>query len=76
MLYIRLVGIMLQISITILFKISLKISSLCSILLFLLNQAHAGLRPACAWFLKIDPVRMSVCVLRVCVCVCVRPRGY
>ena len=37
-----------------------------------LNQARAGLRPARAWFLKIDPVRTSVCVF---VCVCVRPRG-
>ena len=34
-LYLRLVGIMLQISIIILFRISLKISSLCSILFFL-----------------------------------------
>ena len=36
-----------------------------------LNQAHAGRRLACAWFLKIDPVRIvSMCVgLRVCVCV-------
>ena len=40
-----------------------------------LNQARAGLRPARAWFLKIDPMRTSVCVC-VCVCVCVRPRGY
>ena len=43
-----------------------------------LNQARAGLRPARAWFLKIDPVRivcMCMCVF-VCVCVCVRPRGY
>ena len=38
-----------------------------------LNQARAGHRPAHAWFLKIDPVRTSVCVF---VCVCVRPRGY
>ena len=39
-----------------------------------LNQAHAGRRPARAWFLKIDPVWivcMSVCV---CVFVCPRPR--
>ena len=41
--------------------------------LLFLNQARAGLWPARAWFLKIDPVRTSVCV---CVCVCVRPRGY
>ena len=34
-----------------------------------LNQARAGRRPSRAWFLKIDPMRMSVCV-------CVRPRGY
>ena len=42
-----------------------------------LNQARAGHRPARAWFLKIDPVRTSVCVF-VCVfvCVCPRPRGY
>ena len=37
---------------------------------YFLNQARAGLRPARAWFLKIDPVRTSVCVC-VCVCVCV-----
>ena len=43
--------------------------------LHFLNQARAGLRPVRAWFLKIDPVRTSVCVC-VCVCVCVRPRGY
>ena len=30
-----------------------------------LNQARAGLRPACAWFLKFDPVRI------VCMCMCV-----
>ena len=35
-----------------------------------LNQACAGLWPARTWFLKIDPVRMSVCVF-VCVFVCV-----
>ena len=35
-----------------------------------LNQARAGLRPAHAWFLKIDPVRI------VGVCVCVRAQGY
>ena len=32
----------------------------------LLNQARAGRRPARAWFLKIDPVRI------VCMCVCLR----
>ena len=37
--------------------------------LYLLNQARAGLWPARAWFLKIVPVRTSVCV-------CVRPRRY
>ena len=37
-----------------------------------LNQARAGLWPARAWFLKIDPVRI-VC-MRACVCVCVCPR--
>ena len=41
--------------------------------LMFLNQARAGRRPARAWFLKINPVRTSVCVF---VCVCVRPRGY
>ena len=43
-----------------------------------LNQARTGRRPARAWFLKIDPVRivgMRACVC-VCVCVCVRARGY
>ena len=47
---------------------------------YLLNQAHTSLQPACAWFLKIDPVRiismrvhMCACVC-VCVCVCLRPR--
>ena len=34
----------------------------------LLNQARAGHRPVCAWFLKNDPCGSSVCVL-VCVCV-------
>ena len=43
-----------------------------------LNQTRAGHRPARAWFLKIDPVRIvGMCV---CVCVrvrvCVRARGY
>ena len=33
-----------------------------------LNQAHAGLWPVCAWFLRIVSVRTSVCV---CVCVSV-----
>ena len=35
--------------------------------LVFLNQVRAGHRPARAWFLKIDPVRI-VC-MRVCVCV-------
>ena len=34
-----------------------------------LNQAHAGHRPAFAWFLKIVSLWMSVCVC-VCVYVC------
>ena len=35
-----------------------------------LNQARAGCRPARAWFLKVEPVRIvSMCVC-VCVCVC------
>ena len=34
-----------------------------------LNQARAGLRPARAWFLKIDPVQ--IVGMRVCVCVSV-----
>ena len=42
-----------------------------------LNQARAGRRPACAWFLEITLMRTSVCVcMCVCVCVCVRPPGY
>ena len=39
-----------------------------------LNQARAGHRPARAWFLKIDPVRIVGMRVRVCVCVCVCPR--
>ena len=35
------------------------------------NQAHAGHRPACSWFLEIDFVA-EVCVY-VCVCVSVCP---
>ena len=31
------------------------------------NQACAGLRPACAWFLRIDPVRIIGMCVRVCV---------
>ena len=38
----------------------------------LLNQVHAGLWPARARFLKIDPVR--IIGMRACVCVCAR--GY
>ena len=34
---------------------------------FFLNQARARHRPARAWFLKIDPVR--IVSMRVCVCV-------
>ena len=36
-----------------------------------LNQARAGHRPARAWFLKIDPVRIVGMHVRVCVLVCV-----
>ena len=39
-----------------------------------LNQARASRRPAHAWFLEIDPVR--IVGMRACVCVCVRARGY
>ena len=39
----------------------------------LLNQARAGHRPARTWFLRIASVRE---LLYVCVCLCVRPRGY
>ena len=38
-----------------------------------LNQARAGHRPALAWFLKIDPVRIVSMRVCVCVCVCVCP---
>jgi len=38
------------------------------IILFFLNQARAGQRPARAWFLEITFVR-DVC-MRVCVCAC------
>ena len=38
-----------------------------------LNQARAG-QSACAWFLKIDPVR--IVGMRVRVRVCVRAQGY
>ena len=34
----------------------------------LLNQAHAGHRPARAWFLKVEPVR----IVSMCMCVCLR----
>ena len=34
----------------------------------------AGHRPARAWFLKIDPVRIVGMRACVCVCVCLRPR--
>ena len=39
-----------------------------------LNQVRAGLQPAHAWFLKIDPVRIVGMHVRVCACVCVCPR--
>ena len=42
--------------------------------LLLLNQTGAGHRPARAWFLKIDPVRIVGMRVRVCMCVCPRPR--
>ena len=35
-----------------------------------LNQARAGLRPACAWFLEIALVREVGMHVRVHVCVC------
>ena len=38
------------------------------------NQARASHRPAHAWFLKIDPVRIVGMRVRVCVCLCVYPR--
>ena len=42
-----------------------------------LNQAHAGLWLARAWFLRIASVCecLYACVLA-CVCVCVHPQGY
>ena len=43
---------------------------------FFLNQAHADLQPARAWFLKNDPVQIISMHVCECVCVCVRARGY
>ena len=37
------------------------------------NQMHAG-RPACTWFLKIDPVRIIGMCVCMCVCVSLPPR--
>ena len=37
----------------------------------ILKQARAGLRPARAWFLKIDPVWIVGMLVRVCLCICV-----
>ena len=37
-----------------------------------LNQARTGCRPACTWFLKINPVR----IVGLHACVCVRAWGY
>ena len=37
-------------------------------MLLFLNQVHADCRPVRTWFLKIVPVRMSVCVFCVCLC--------
>ena len=42
-----------------------------SVVFTFLNQVRAGHRPACTWFLKIDPVQI-VC-MHACVCVCVCP---
>ena len=39
---------------------------------YFLNQAHAGRRPARAWFLEITFIPPKY----VCVCVCVHPRGH
>ena len=46
------------------------------VMILLLNQARAGLLPARAWFLKIDPVWIVGMRACVCVCVCVRTQGY
>ena len=35
-----------------------------------LNQAHASLRPVCAWFLEIA----FIWVVSMCICVCVHPQ--
>ena len=39
---------------------------------YILKQARTGHRPARAWFLKIDPVR----IVGMRACVCVRARGH
>ena len=47
----------------------MELASLMSLWPKFLNQARAGLEPARAWFLKIDPVRIAGMRVRVCVCV-------
>ena len=38
------------------------------------NNIYKFFNQACAWFLKVDPVR--IVGMHVCVCVCVRTQGY
>ena len=49
------------------YELRLHVMSVCFVFL---NQAHAGRRPACAWFLEITFVPPKYVCVCVCVCVC------